>query len=143
MLRWRWEGASGYPGAESDVRVLFLGVRGGRVCDVRQAVDRHAGADAVFLFSFCALWLSSAKLYEKCYAVPPVFGRACGDAQCSTVEKVDMLRDVRDGLPGGVAAAVEPVKLVIEQIVCVVLEAQEKLARRDEAATGKRRAPRM
>lgn len=106
---------------------------------VKRWVDAQAGRQCIF--SFCALWLISAKLYKKCYAAPPVFGRACGDGRWSAAEKVEMLRDVRDGLPRGIAAKVEPVKLVIERIVCVALKAQEKLARRDEAAAGKAAGP--
>lgn len=116
---------------------FFFSARGMAVfaAFVKRWVDTQAGTRCIF--SFCALWLRAAKLYETCYAAPPVFGRACGDTRWSAAEKVEMLRAVRDGLPRGIAAKIEPVKLVIEQIVCVALKAQEKLAKCDESVTEK------
>lgn len=116
---------------------FFFSARGLKVFEmfIKRWVDAQAGTQCIF--SFCALWLRAAKLYEKCYNTPPVFGRACGDARWSAAEKVKMLRGVRDRLPRGIGAKLEPVKLFLEEIFFVVLEAQEKLAGRDESVDGK------
>lgn len=100
---------------------------------VRRWAQRGANATR-FIFTFCAMWRNAAKLFDVCYGTAPKFGSACGDATWSAAEKVKMLRRVRDGLPGGVAAKVEPVKLVVEEIIFVALAGEENIAKRDSNA---------